>query len=553
MREPYQFESLTLSSLEKVLPAQQRPGRRYTHATMLKNERFHYQIAIKAITREKAILSMDVSSPLADSIALFEVGMVPCELAQLSVSDARDTNYIGGPGIYPDILEAINPVGLQMTPRQWKTVWVTVAAKDGETLSPGRYPIDISFYCGGEKVAGSHFDLEVLDVELDAQRLIYTNWLHLDTIATYYGVEIFSEAHWELIEEFLRMAVSRGVNMILTPCLTPPLDTAVGGERPTVQLVDVWEDGGTYAFGFEKLTRFIALCRRYGVQYFEVAHLFTQWGAYYAPKVMAFVNGEYTRIFGWDTPAASDAYAGFLKAFLPALIGYFREMELADRVFFHISDEPREEHLDSYGAAAKLVEGLLEGFPVIDALSDYSFYERGLVKIPVPAIRNLDIFTANGISPRWCYYCAFNCDFLSMRYFSTPSARNRIFGYQLYKYDVDGFLHWGYNFYYAQYSLYPVDPYRNSDSGGWCPSGDNHVVYPGEDGPVPSLRLEVFADALQDLRALRTLEARIGRDKVLALLESELFVPLSMYDYPKDDEWILQMRERVNRTLAQQT
>ncbi len=36
--------------------------------------------------------------------------------------------------------------------------------------------------------------------------------------------------------------------------------------------------------------------------------------------------------------------------------------------------------------------------------------------------------------------------------FSIPSQRNRVLGYQLYKYNVKGFLHWGYNFWNTQYS-----------------------------------------------------------------------------------------------------
>ena len=62
------------------------------------------------------------------------------------------------------------------------------------------------------------------------------------------------------------------------------------------------------------------MCLDIGVRTFEIAHLFTQWGAYHAPKIMATVDGEYKRIFGWDTDAASDEYIGFLRAFLTALI-----------------------------------------------------------------------------------------------------------------------------------------------------------------------------------------------------------------------------------------
>ncbi len=49
------------------------------------------------------------------------------------------------------------------------------------------------------------------------------------------------------------MVVDNGINMILTPLFTPPLDTKVGGERPTVQLVDVNMDGDKYTFNFDNL------------------------------------------------------------------------------------------------------------------------------------------------------------------------------------------------------------------------------------------------------------------------------------------------------------
>ena len=40
--------------------------------------------------------------------------------------------------------------------------------------------------------------------------------------------------------------------MLLTPVFTPPLDTAIGGERRTVQLVDVHVTENGYTFGFDK-------------------------------------------------------------------------------------------------------------------------------------------------------------------------------------------------------------------------------------------------------------------------------------------------------------
>ena len=47
-----------------------------------------------------------------------------------------------------------------------------------------------------------------------------------------------------------------------------------------------------------------------------MSHLFSQWGARYAPKVVASVaeaGGEMQKIFGWHTPATGE-YTQFLES-----------------------------------------------------------------------------------------------------------------------------------------------------------------------------------------------------------------------------------------------
>ena len=101
-----------------------------------------------------------------------------------------------------------------------------------------------------------------------------------------------------------------------------------------------------------------------------------------------------------------------------------------------------------------------------------------------------------------------------------PSARNRILGWQLYRHQIEGFLQWGYNFWFTFLSRRFIDPYAVTDSGEAFPSGDSFIVYPGENGePVPSIRQLVFHEALQDMRALQLLESRIGREAAAQWLD----------------------------------
>ena len=164
------------------------------------------------------------------------------------------------------------------------------------------------------------FTLEVLNAQLPPQKLINTHWFHTDCLAVYYRIGVFSEEYWRIVGNFMKSAAEHGINMILTPLFTPPLDTMPGTERPTVQLVDVTRKKGRYSFGFRKLERWIELAEKCGIRYFEISHLFTQWGAKFTPKIMAKVDGAEKRIFGWDVKSDSREYTEFLDAFLPELV-----------------------------------------------------------------------------------------------------------------------------------------------------------------------------------------------------------------------------------------
>ena len=125
----------------------------------------------------------------------------------------------------------------------------------------------------------------------------------------------------------------------------------------------------------------MAICKKYGITHLEMPHLFTQWGAVATPKILANVSGAVQRIFGWDVPAGSSQYRQFLEQFLPALQAELEKLGFdRDHVYFHISDEPSPEHLDAYLTALKQTEGLLDGCPIFDALTNFQFYKTGLVQ-----------------------------------------------------------------------------------------------------------------------------------------------------------------------------
>ena len=132
-----------------------------------------------------------------------------------------------------------------------------------------------------------------------------------------------------------------------------------------------------------------------------------------------------------------------------------------------------------------------------------------------------------------------------------PAQRTRVLGLQLYKSNVLGYLHWGFNFYNSAFSVETVNPYASTDSRSTFPAGDAFIVYPTENGCAPSLRYEVVKEGYQDYRALKLLESFIGRENVVALLEENGVEGYNVY--PRSAEWHINFRKEINGLLKKYT
>ncbi len=508
------------------------------YVSLLKGERGNIQILLKSDCDTKVRLET-----FMPGTCFYEVKEIYSALP--IYEDCGDTVLLneGKPGFYPDLLSP-NPE-IELKKDCTKAVWMTIDTARISTV----YSFSVNVISEDTKITLTS-DIKIWDTPLPPQELIHINWFHTDCLATYYDVPVFSEEHWGIVENFIKNAVSHGINCILTPLFTPPLDTEVGGERPTVQLVEVkTEDNSAYEFGFSLLDRWVDMCLSNGVTYFELSHLFTQWGAEHAPKIMAETPEGEKRIFGWDTEASGEAYMNFLSQFGPALKEYTDKKGITDKCFIHCSDEPGLDDIENYRKASDAVRKYFPAYEHIDALSDYDFYKEGLIGTPVPEEGRIDDFKGN-VPKLWTYYCCGQFrNNLPNRFFAMPSIKTRILGTLLYKYECTGFLQWGFNFYYSQYSKHPIDPYKISDAGEAFPSGDAYIVYPGENGiPLPSIRQKVFYDGFQDMSALKALERKYSREYVLGLIKEQLG-DITFTDYPLDNKTFLNFRYKVNECL----
>lgn len=522
--------------------------------SVLKNERFSFQFIclMDAPTDPmRCILTPKVEGKLAKYATIREVKSMPVSLP--TIPGVEHTNYLRTtPGLYPDQLQPLVYDGnVYLLKTQLKSLWIEIDLRNvSDEVESGESTLTLSYSSWGKTHSVSEITIDVIDAMLPPQKLILTQWFYCDCLAQYYHCDVWSERHWEFIENFAKTAKNNGINLLLTPTFTPSLDTYVGGERLTTQLVLVTKNGNDYSFNFDLLDRWIEMCNRVGIEYFEIAHFFTQWGAQHAPKIMATVDGEYKRIFGWETDAQSEDYVYFLRSFIKAFLAHMKSRGDDKRCYFHISDEPSKDHIPFYKAAKESIADLLEGYTIMDALSSYEFYKQGIVETPIPCNDHITPFIEGKVPGLWTYYCSSQWNKVSNRFLAMPSYRNRSIGMQMYKYDIVGFLHWGYNFYNTHHSHAPLDPYGDTCGNDWVPAGDTYSVYPADDGTaIESLRIVVFHEALQDIQAMMLAETICGKDALIKAIENAFGKEIVFDACAESSSEMLAVRNAVNEII----
>ncbi len=528
----------TISCLEKVLPNM--PYGEEKCGSKLQNEHYAFQVVVEGGEDvQGAILS--VGDDCASFVELYRVQNVPA--VKPYGKDPDPYVLVSPTGEYPDLLLPFD--GKIEDAEGRACFWVNVLP----SCPSGRRQIVFSLSKNGETLAKIEYELETIQETGKQGDLFLTNWMHYDGIAHLHHVEPFSAEFYEVFDRYLRLYVACGHNALLTPLITPALDTAVGGERLTTQLVEISYDGTHYSFGLEKLDEFVEFAKARGIKYFEMSHLFTQWGAKAAPKVIVQENGQAVKKFGWETESTAKEYLHFLKEFLTTICDYFKQKGLENAVVFHLSDEPAVDVLEHYGKLYAFVKEQIGEMKTIDALSEYDFYERKCVDVPVVVTPGCKTYRAHGAA-HIAYYCSWPCsNYDSNRFIAMSGERARILGAQLYRNDAKGFLHWGYNFYNAAFSTHVINPFTCTDSDGKFPAGDPFIVYPDVEGKgaYKSMRYYYMQQAFEDYAALNRLAEKKGKAVVEDLLYS--FGIEDYNRYPQTPEGFHQFRERLNGLL----
>lgn len=396
------------------------------------------------------------------------------------------------PGEFPDYL--IDDPAIKLEADRTQPVWLTVYVPESSAVGTYRGRVGIS--AAGDE-AEVEVDLVVHPATVPAERsLLVTNWINPSNIASFAKVEDWSDEHWKLLKAHATSMANHRQNVILTP----------------LNLIQVRRHGAKLSFDFERFDRWVGTFQDRGVDgLIEGGHLGGRsgnWESGFNLRGWSVLEGPGLATIP-PVPVESDECKDFLSQLLPALQQHLTEKGWLDRYVQHLADEPVEANAESYRHLAQLVGRYAPGIRRIDANMTPTL--KGCLEIWVPVLdqfdRNMDFYKARMEAGEevWFYTCLGPTGHYPNRFIDFTLLKVRLLHWINFRYGLAGYLHWGYNH-------WTEDPYRDTQPdwshGAPLPAGDQCIVYPGESGPVESIRFDAMRDGIEDYELLRMLSRK---------------------------------------------
>lgn len=457
----------------------------------------------------------DGSEIPSDAIDVRYVGYVPVEEAENTLKGFPPVEEISDDGVSgdraPDVVgdPLLECESVDVPPHRAQAIWFTFDVPADQRA--GRYRGEIRIATGDREPTTYDVELAVRDVAVPdpADGDFYLDvWMHPDAVASGHGVEPWSERHWELLESYFEDLAAASQRAITASVVHEPWQREwIGGEwRPQTEtgfssLVE-WRYDGEWTFDFERFDRYVEAALDCGV----------------GPSISAFsmltFRGQ-QRLSYYDTEgefvvdrldAGDDRWREAWTAFLRAFGDHLDERGWLEQTFLAFDERPAdlmEAALDVAEAAPHDFDDRIRvaGSDEVEAFADdLSVHYNHL---PLDE-RTLDDRRAAGRTTT--YYVTMIGHPRTLSY--SPAVEGRMLPWIAAANDLDGLLRWSYNSWPDDVFDDPVFRYSQ---------GAEYLVYPGEDGPLSSIRWELVREGIGEFELHRRADTDLAEAVELAV------------------------------------
>lgn len=363
----------------------------------------------------------------------------------------------------------------------------TIRVRCGTTMKTLRFPVTV------HRVAAP---------PLERATTAYINWHSLDNICTAHGVEKWSEPFWAMLTQYARLMAKGRQNAFWF----------IWGEYFTFD-----STGNVVAFERARLERYIRLFQAEGLTIIHGAPLVGRRDWFGSTDMLLSVRAA----DGQEVHATSVRGKHMLREMGTRVVAMMKENHWDPRWLQGIFDEPTDEFLERYKELVALFREMDPSIRILEATLTMSV--AGDVNVWCPQVQEYQANRAffdrrkaagDGV---WVYTCLAPGGPWLNRLLDMERLRQVYIGWALAKYDLQGYLHWGFN----HHTPRPFEELvRFHMEGQYLPAGDSHIVYPVKEGPLSSHRFEAHRIGMEDCEVLAQLKRRDpGRaDEIIAMV-----------------------------------
>ncbi len=352
----------------------------------------------------------------------------------------------------------------------------------------GLQKIRLNFDTGGSRVSLS-FGVNIHNIRIPKtgrDSVCYVNWIYdIPVLAEEGKTKLWSEKFWALLGKHARLMYEGRQNTF-----SVPLELFYENKN------------GVRRINVKNLRRYIETFTEAGLYWIEGMHLAKR------------VNGEWNavdfNVIGTEYAVSSAEGEEELAKYLRPLRKVIDENGWDGRWFQHATDEPTDCNATAYRILTGIIRKYLPGIPIVDA--NISTKITGALDIWCPQVQDYQMYKEfydkrllNG-DTLWAYVCCLPGGKYLNRFLDHELLRPLLLGWGCAANNIQGFLHYGWNYYPADCDSLEVTTLNWGSAD--LPPGDSHIIYSDKENGEPwgSMRLEAHRAGMEAWEAIKILQ-----------------------------------------------
>lgn len=416
--------------------------------------------------------------------------------------------------LVPDMLDSLS--SFYMAPRTARPVWISInVPQDAE---PGLYKTEVQLTSRRDKVV-LPLELEVVNHTLptpDKWSYHLDLWQHPSAVARAYGVELWSDAHFEAMKPLMKRLADAGQKVITATLNKDPWNhQCFDAYEPMITWTK--HKDGSWSYDYQIFDKWVQFMLDLGINREINCYSMVPWNC-----ELEYMDEAEGKVI---TVKADPGTKIFTELWTPFLIDFKKHLE--GKGWLEIANIAMDERSpEAMQAAADVLMACAPemGFALADNHKSYKKFTMMrdvCVAIHHSVVSQEDIDMRREQGFYTTFYVCCHPSFPNTFSCSQPHE-SELLGWYNIAHDYDGMLRWAYN-------SWAADPQYDSRFAKWI-SGDTYLVYPFNRS---SVRFEKLIDGIEVAEKIRQLR-RDGVDvsEIEAVFEKICDAEITDYNFP---------------------